>query len=306
MDLSIKFDKEDLKCVVCYEYPTNYIHTCSNGTHILCNLCKMKYEKSDCPICRGSSEMQHSSYLDKLIFTKCPNKACKEKILSIDTNHIEKCIYTEQDCMYCDTKVTITDFEYHLMEKHSWVYYQKNTLNIERNDNKKYIVELSIDPKDGYCNNVLLLDTSSEMNKISYFSTNTENTFKNIQIKEKSLKISTNIDIPISKNFKEIIWISVDKLYYSFEFKISNLTIEDIEDEDLDIEDEDEDELDEEYIGDLIEDEEDNIVRNEIISNTMHEYHNLIRNYIGDRLPISSEEEEEYDSEEEEYDSEEE
>lgn len=212
MSLSVNISLESIKCVICFSYPVKYLYVCDSGTHIVCGECFECYSKTCCPICGEMSSITRARYLERLIYKTCPNEGCQINILPIDEEHIKNCKYSYQKCCYCDTDINLLNIGYHLMEKHSWIYSQKNNFNF-LDDTSKYIIESGYDDINKTYKKILLIDNSGDVAKIACISTNKSTIYKNMSGFNKERNCSIKIDIPTSYKLEDIIWISFDKFY---------------------------------------------------------------------------------------------
>lgn len=85
---SPKFNQEDLKCVVCMDFPSGHIYQCQNG-HLLCTDCHHRVVESPkcvCPSCRVKLSRDSPSrniFAETVLSTvvvPCTNPGCSEKL----------------------------------------------------------------------------------------------------------------------------------------------------------------------------------------------------------------------------------
>jgi len=192
--------------------PINNIYTCNNGTHIVCGKCYPKYGKNKCPICGDASKLAPNKFLDKILFTDCPNKGCTDKILYIDTEHEEQCICKMQKCFLCDTMLQIADIGYHLMDNHEWSYCQDFNINVSISKN---VIETHI-YKQKY--SIILAKSEETCIKLAFISILSDKCTKKVYGTCKNNICVMAMDIPLTTNLNNILWVSFDKFYSKLYF----------------------------------------------------------------------------------------
>eukprot|EP00475_Leptophrys_vorax_P000680 TRINITY_DN10384_c0_g2_i1.p1 TRINITY_DN10384_c0_g2~~TRINITY_DN10384_c0_g2_i1.p1 ORF type:complete len:490 (-),score=129.06 TRINITY_DN10384_c0_g2_i1:1155-2624(-) len=104
------FNRDDLLCAVCMEYPESQIFQCANG-HLLCNACHQRIvdsEKSVCPSCRvkmSADQPNRNLFAESVLANvqvTCSNAGCSDKLLFGKLKeHVEKlCEYRPALCKY--------------------------------------------------------------------------------------------------------------------------------------------------------------------------------------------------------------
>jgi hypothetical protein len=121
------FNKDDLKCVVCLEFPDGQIFQCGNG-HLLCTDCHGRIidtEKPVCPSCRLRMSRDHPSrnlFAESVlanVYVICSNEGCNQKLaFGKLKEHTEKiCKFRPASCVYsilgCSWKGIHADLEEH-------------------------------------------------------------------------------------------------------------------------------------------------------------------------------------------------
>jgi hypothetical protein len=101
------FSKSDLQCTVCFEPLTKKIYQCANGPHYVCEICKYKLPKKECPTCKHPGDMVRFIALEEQLkqhLTPCVNTGCCEKFFKWHDAH--NCKFALVKCKICKRDVS--------------------------------------------------------------------------------------------------------------------------------------------------------------------------------------------------------
>lgn len=198
--------KEDLRCIVCYDYLNGEIYQCTNGPHYTCNNCTTKIFK--CPTCNKTDKFVRAIYLEqdlKKYKSLCQYQAngCNEKIFSWDSTHSENCKFKPTKCFICNkqkTCLTNKDFCTHLTSGECLYKFSMKAF-----DNKK--IQYYYNPIIITDKNIILIifPANKEISIILALSLNTDEFGLKIELKSKQQKIDFQLTIPVITKLDEII-----------------------------------------------------------------------------------------------------
>lgn len=110
------------ECPVCFERLLPPVDTCIKG-HAVCQDCRK--EVRNCPTCRGEFSKNQNVLLNQMLESvpvACKNKSsgCNQRMLLKQlVKHEKMCSYREENCCFCEKKLSLFFFDEHLSNQHS-------------------------------------------------------------------------------------------------------------------------------------------------------------------------------------------
>ena len=113
-EYEIKFDIDEVKCCICYNYMLKEIYRCVSSHHYICNECYYSHALQNnfsrkCPICRTNDGFVRSFFLEKQLKNmqiKCKNPGCPQNLYPWNLEiHQKKCYYQTINCPCCNNSV---------------------------------------------------------------------------------------------------------------------------------------------------------------------------------------------------------
>jgi len=133
--LSVKLDKDNVQCCVCYEFMTSVIFRCQNPGHVhnVCSSCEWQIRRMKtanghskpqcCPLCSYQAPFVRNAVLEKQLFNisiPCSQKNCPERFFPWDEEsrlaHMKNCMHSASICPLCNgiVKHGVTGFVHHI------------------------------------------------------------------------------------------------------------------------------------------------------------------------------------------------
>lgn len=110
----------DFECSLCFQTIYGQIYSCNTGGHLVCEICKPKWNQ--CATCSQPTDcrLRHSEYLRDNTLVECH---CSQKIVGKDfAAHLPTCTALPKECPCCHCTVMLADMEAHLKKHGVFVF----------------------------------------------------------------------------------------------------------------------------------------------------------------------------------------
>ena len=131
IQIQYNLERDDFKCLICYETVTTPFLQCQYSHHFVCFNCCSK-SKRNCPVCI-TSKLYHNKLMEKSIkdqMVPCPSEECPAMMFNWSIDELlHNCKYKKYKCDYCDDLISMESLDDHLINDCSVEWISSNLIH---------------------------------------------------------------------------------------------------------------------------------------------------------------------------------